>query len=258
MAGAPSRIGLLGDVHAEDGALAVALRFFADAGVDLVAAVGDIVDGPASADRCCALLAEAGAAVVRGNHDRWFAAGTLRELPEATLTLGSGARTFLEALPVMCRFAVSGGDLLLCHGLGNDDMASVALDADAMSIQWNDPLAALLAEDRPLWVLNGHTHRRGVWSYQKLTVVNGGTLLRDHDPCISIVDLARAEVTYVDIEGGSRVGRKETVPLSPPPGAPRSRTTSPPPARTPGTPPPGEGDVSAPPRSAPGRARARR
>jgi predicted phosphodiesterase len=215
----PSRIGLLGDVHAEDEALDLALRVFADAGVDLVAAVGDIVDGPGSADRCCVTLAEAGAAAVRGNHDRWFCAGTMRELTGATLTLGAAARGFLAGLPATRRFAVPGGEVLVCHGLGDEDMASVALDADALSIQWNDPLAALLAEDRPLWVLNGHTHRRGVFRHRKLTVINGGTLLRDHDPCLSIVDLARAEVTYVDIDGGARMGRKQTVPLPPPLGA---------------------------------------
>jgi putative phosphoesterase len=219
VAAPPSRIGLLGDVHAEDEALDLALRVFADEGVDLVVAVGDIVDGPGSADRCCQMLAEAGAAVVRGNHDRWFSAGTMRELTHATLTLGAGARGFLAGLPATRRFAVPGGEVLVCHGLGDDDMASVALDADALSLEWNDPLAALLAEDRPLWVLNGHTHHRGVWSYRKLTVVNGGTLLRGHDPCISIVDLARAEVTYVDVDGGARAGRRERVPLPPPLGA---------------------------------------
>jgi predicted phosphodiesterase len=98
-------------------------------------------------------------------------------------------------------------------------MASVALDADAFSVRWNDPLAALINEDRPLWVLNGHTHRRGVWSYHRLTVINAGTILRSHDPCLSLVDLVRAEVTYLDVDGGRRIGKKETVPLPPPRGA---------------------------------------
>jgi predicted phosphodiesterase len=216
---APSRIGLLGDIHTEDEALELALRVFVDVGADVVMAVGDIVDGPGSADQCCALLAEAGAVVVRGNHERWFSAGTMRELPDATLTLGAQARRFLAGLPATLRFARPSGEILLCHGLGNDDMASVALDADALSIKWNDPLSALLAEDRPLWVLNGHTHRRGVWSYRKLTIINGGTLFRDHEPCFSLVDLVRAEVTYFDVARGTRVGRKETVPLPAPRGA---------------------------------------
>jgi hypothetical protein len=92
------RIGLLGDMHAEDASLSLALRVFADLSVDRVMAVGDIVDGLGSVDRCCALLAEAGAAVVRGNHERWFLAGTMRDLRDATLTVGAEAPGFLAAL----------------------------------------------------------------------------------------------------------------------------------------------------------------
>jgi Calcineurin-like phosphoesterase superfamily domain len=156
---------------------------------------------------------------VRGNHERWLCADTMRDLPDATLTLGAEARAFLAALPATIRFAAPCGEVLVCHGLRGDDMASVALDASASSLQWNEPLAALVDEERPLWVLNGHTHRRGVWSYRRLTVVNGGTLLRKHDPCISIVDIAGAQVTYLDVQEGKRIGRRETVPLPPPRGA---------------------------------------
>jgi putative phosphoesterase len=187
----PTRIGLLGDIHAKDEALELALRVFVDEGADLVMAVGDLVDGPGSADRCCALLAEAGAAVVRGNHERWLSAGTMRDLPDATLTLGAPAHAFVAALPATLRFAVPGGEVLLCHGLGADDMASVAPDAEVSSIRWNDPLAALIAEDRPLWVLNGHTHRRGVWSYRKLTVINGGPCCATTIPA-SLSSISRA------------------------------------------------------------------
>jgi predicted phosphodiesterase len=215
------RIGLIGDIHAEDTSLALALRVLKEAGADRVIAVGDIVDGPGSVDRCCALLAEAGVSVVRGNHDRWLLAGTMRELPYATRALGAEAHAFLAALPVTLRFEVPGGQVLVCHGLGHDDMASVALDTAALSIQHNAPLTALIDEDCPLWVLNGHTHRRGVWSYRKLVVINGGTLFREHEPCFALVDLASSEVTYLDVRPDGRVGRKETVPLPPPRGARR-------------------------------------
>jgi predicted phosphodiesterase len=215
------RIGLLGDIHAEDTALVLALRVFGEAGVDKVMAVGDIVDGRGSADRCCELLAEVSALAVRGNHDRWLLAGSMRDLPDATLALGPEARGFLAALPATLRFAVPGGEALLCHGLDDDDMASVALDADAFALRWNPKLAALVDEDRPLWVLNGHTHRRGVWSYGKLTVINAGTLFREHEPCFAIVDLDRLEVTYIDVVHGDNLGRREVVPLPPPRGARR-------------------------------------
>ncbi|MEP7124264.1 MAG: metallophosphoesterase family protein [Byssovorax sp.] len=221
MASALGRIGLIGDIHAEDATLALALRILADAGADRIMAVGDIVDGRGSVDRCCALLAEAGALVVRGNHERWFLANTMRELPDATLAVGEETRRYLAALPKTLRFEVPGRDVLLCHGLGDDDMASVALDADGFSIRHNPPLAALIEDDRASWVLNGHTHRRGVWSYRRLTVINAGTLFGDHEPCFGLVDLAGAEVTFFEVLSSGRVGRKETVALPPPLGARR-------------------------------------
>jgi predicted phosphodiesterase len=71
-----ARLGLLGDLHAEDAALALALQVFADEGVEQVLSVGDIVDGPGSVERCCELLATAGAAAVRGNHELKLACAT--------------------------------------------------------------------------------------------------------------------------------------------------------------------------------------
>ncbi|MFT3775508.1 MAG: metallophosphoesterase family protein [Minicystis sp.] len=208
------RIGLLGDIHAEDDALAVALRVLRDEGAERIVAVGDIVDGLGSVDRCCALLVEAGAVAVRGNHERWFLAGTMRELPHATMAVGAEARRFLAGLPATVRIEAEGGDILVCHGLGDDDMASVDLRMDPSWMRPNPPLEALLDEERPLRVLNGHTHQRGVWCYGKLAVVNGGTLFRKHEPCFGVVDLGRGEVRYHVIEGG-RVGRVEVVPLPP-------------------------------------------
>jgi predicted phosphodiesterase len=217
----PRRIGLLGDIHAEDSSVALALRALTDAGVDRVMAVGDIVDGPGSVERCCELLAAADATVVRGNHERWLLAGTMRELPLATMTLGAEARAFLAALPTTQRIDVPGGQVLLCHGLDDDDMASVSLDGDALSIRHNLPLERLVDADERLWVLAGHTHRRGVWSYKKLTFINAGTLFRDHEPCFGIVDLTSEEVTYFDLLPGGRIRRQESVPLPPPRGARR-------------------------------------
>jgi predicted phosphodiesterase len=218
MASTLGRIGLIGDIHAEHETLALALRVLADTGADQVLAVGDIVDGRGSVDRCCELLAEAGALTVRGNHERWFLANTMRELPDATLAANVGveARRFLASLPATMRLAVPAGEVLLCHGLGEDDMSSVALDASGLSTRYNPPLEALIDEERPIWVLNGHTHRRGVWSYRRLTVINAGTLYREHQPCFGLVDLAGGEVTFFDVLAGGRLGEKEIVPLPPP------------------------------------------
>jgi predicted phosphodiesterase len=63
------RVGFIGDIHAEDQLLERALDVLASRGVELVAATGDVADGPGSVDRCCSLLQSRGVVVVRGNHD---------------------------------------------------------------------------------------------------------------------------------------------------------------------------------------------
>ena len=205
-----TRIGLLGDIHVEDASLALALRVFRDAGVDRVVSVGDIVDGQGDVDRCCELLVEARALAVRGNHERWFLAGVMRDLPHAHTTVGTRAHRFLASLPPTIRLAGDAGDILVCHGLGDDDMASLDPDALARDLWSNPAMTVLLAEDHPLLVLNGHTHHRHVWTDGRLTIVNGGTLFRRHRPCFALIDLTRGEVTYHDIHAGERVERTET------------------------------------------------
>jgi predicted phosphodiesterase len=213
----PARLGLLGDLHAEDAALDLALRVFADEGVDRVLSVGDVADGRGSVDRCCARLAEVGAAVVRGNHDRWLLAGTMRELPDATLAVGAEARAFLAALPATLRLETCRGALLLCHGVGADDMASADPD-DAYGLRYNEPLQALIEGEEPVVMVHGHTHRRRVWGAGRLAVINAGTLFRYHDPCFAIADLSAWEVTYYDVRDGKRAVRCEATPVPPPRG----------------------------------------
>ncbi len=212
MPSTPTRIGLIGDIHAEHEALDVALRVLGDQGADTLMAVGDIVDGPGSVERCCERLAEVGALAVRGNHERWFLAGTMRELSEATLTVGAEARAFLAALPAVRRFEAKGGEVLLCHGLGDDDMASMD-PTDRWSLVGNPALTGLLADGRPRLVLNGHTHRRLVARTGNLTVVNAGTLYEAHEPCFALVDLGMGTVTYLNLRARGRVAEEAPLQL---------------------------------------------
>jgi predicted phosphodiesterase len=209
-----AKIGVLGDIHAEDASLDVALRFLEDAGVDQVMSVGDIVDGPGSVDRCCERLGRAGVLAVKGNHERWFLAGTMRDLPDATRSLGAEARAFLSALPRTRRFDTAAGPVLLCHGLGEDDMASVAAEDDERTMQWWSPaLASMVHADVPEIVINGHTHRRLMWSFRRVTVINAGTLYREHQPCFMIADLVEREVTWFDLDADHRIIGQKRLPI---------------------------------------------
>jgi predicted phosphodiesterase len=192
------RIGLLGDIHCEDQLLETALKFLQAAGVDLVCAVGDIVDGPGNANRAIELLVEHQVLTIRGNHERWLFAGEMRGLTDANsrFDLNAASWEFLPRLPVQRNLETVAGRALLCHGLAEDDMAGVWPDDSALTLHSNIQLWRLVNSRKYEFLLNGHTHNRMVRSFDHLTIINAGTLYRKHDPCFCIVDFEAGFVRF--------------------------------------------------------------
>jgi len=195
------RIGLIGDVHQEDLALAWALGWLSDERVDLVVCVGDIADGFGDLDACCELLDSHGVVTVRGNHDRWFLAQTLRELPQATPLAAASAETraWLAELPVSVSLETPAGKALICHGTGNDDMIGVKPDDEGYALESNTQLQGLLASGEHRILIAGHTHRPMRRRIGELVLVNAGTLHRDYEPCVGIFDTASLSERFVRI-----------------------------------------------------------
>jgi len=188
---AASRIGLIGDIHAEDEHLATALAHFRAARTHVILAVGDIADGPGDLERCISLLAAADVLAIRGNHDRWFLANQLRNLPDAHTTASAATRAYLAALPATRRIPTTAGRLHLCHGLGDNDMARLLPDDTGYALEANTDLHTLLAARHPL-VVCGHTHRRMIRTFDTTIVLNPGTLFREHEPGFMVLDTAAA------------------------------------------------------------------
>ncbi len=200
------RLGLIGDIHCEDTRLAAGLEFFAELGVDGICAVGDIVDGYGNPDRCIELLAEHDVMTVAGNHERWILAGVMRELDDATsLTdLSPESREWLSSLPRTRHLSTTLGSVLLCHGLGEDDMKGVRPEDHGYALETNDALSLLLQRGERL-VINGHTHRRMLRTISGLTIVNAGTLARGWGPCFGVLDLNEHSVSFYDVSEGGEI-----------------------------------------------------
>lgn len=194
-----SLVAAIGDIHEEDVLLQHVLEFLVPIAPDVIVAVGDIVDGPGDGGaRCCELLADRGVEVVRGNHDRW--------LLEEAATWSEDARNasivvdFLEALPAIREYQTELGKILLCHGLGPHDMNRLLPDDYGYALESNDELQKLLRSKEYRYVVNGHTHHRMVRDFGGVTVINTGTLRRDHDSCFAILDFGARIVTFYDID----------------------------------------------------------
>jgi len=195
------RLGLIGDVHAEDEALKIVLDDFGRRDVDAILCVGDIADGSGDVNRTCALLEEHRVLTVAGNHDRWLLSDEQRDCPGATPAklLNARSRTFLDALPTTLRLATARGPLLLCHGIGDDDMAAVKPDHLRHDLERNEALKRLLAGPPYDLMVNGHTHRAMVRRVRHLTIVNAGTLHRNDERRASILDTRAETVTFFDV-----------------------------------------------------------
>ena len=202
-----ARIGLIGDVHAEPERLAAALEHLASRSVDAVLCTGDVADGHGCVNQCCELLEAADVLCVAGNHERWILADRVRHIPHAHAAGGltERARTFLDALPRTRRLPTVRGPLLLCHGVGERDHAKVWPGSPRMATERSALLDALIAQDQVRLVVNGHVHYRMILDFDALTLINAGTLRRDHRPGFLELDLDAGELLFLGFDGSDRV-----------------------------------------------------
>lgn len=189
------RIGLLGDVHADDVMLARALHLLMKRRVDKILCTGDLADGPGSLDRCCQLLIEHEVHAVRGNHDRWLIEGMYRASGNATqpADIHQTTREYVAALPPTMTIATPAGPLLLCHGLGEDDLFRLpeATPQPEVAARLDD---FVCTTDVKL-VVNGHVHRAFARAWHDMVFVNAGTVSRRFGPAALVLDLAAGWVT---------------------------------------------------------------
>jgi predicted phosphodiesterase len=207
------RLGLIGDVHTEDALLASVLRFLEQQALDAIACTGDISDGGGDVDRSCSLLRDHGVLTVSGNHDRWLLAGDHASIRDATRDASPDTRAFLAGLPETISLPTPRGGALLCHGVGEDDMAVLRPDTRGYALGVIPELRELMLDPSVSYMLGGHTHQSMVRKFVGVTVVNAGTLHRRYSPGFCIVDFAAEEVAYYLCSGDEvHLGHTEPLP----------------------------------------------
>ena len=207
----PSRIGLIGDVHQEHERLRRLLSYFEQQRVDLALCVGDLADGVGDLGNCIELLKASAVDCVLGNHDRWLLRGTMRDLPDAipVSALRDHDRSFLSSLPKMRTYHTRLGRLMLCHGMGDDDMGGLLADDEGYALESNFELQELIVPGRYGVVVAGHTHRAMVRRLNETLFVNPGTLRGDHGASSAMLDLDREQVEFLSVQAsGVDVGER--------------------------------------------------
>nr|WP_211114242.1 metallophosphoesterase family protein [Azospirillum rugosum] len=162
----------MSDIHANLEALQAVLGAIAEEGVDRLVCLGDIVGYNTDPGACVALLRDAGALCVAGNHDRavtrqigmdGFSARAIRAVFWTRRHLAPDDTAWLSALPLK---AAVEGQLVAVHGALHPDIGCelVRLDGDG---ERRLSFAALAAHPSGARVCAyGHTHRLGVHEYR--------------------------------------------------------------------------------------------
>lgn len=162
------RIGILSDIHANLEALRATLGDLERAGVDRIVCLGDIVGYNTDPSACIALLREAGALCIAGNHDRavtrqiptdGFSVRAIRAVSWTRKRLSAEEIAWLAALPLK---AALDDQLVVVHGALHVDRGCelVRLDSDDRRLL---TARALLEHPSGARVCAfGHTHRLGV------------------------------------------------------------------------------------------------
>jgi putative phosphoesterase len=201
------RLGVIGDLHAEDRRLARVFDWLAGAGVDAIVCTGDVADGRGCVDRSCRLLQEAGVVVVSGNHDRWLLQDRVRHVPDAHRLHALEERSidFLRSLPRSAELETVAGRLLLCHGVGENDLGKVWPGTARSPIERSAELDALIEAGRYRFLVNGHLHYRVLIDFHDLLLMNAGTLKGPYAG-FSIMDFEHDQVTAfgLDDDGAPR------------------------------------------------------
>jgi len=192
-------IAAIGDVHAEDELLDRALEFCRER-VESTFCVGDIVDGSGDVNRCCKLLRENNVSSVRGNHERWLLKNEMRLFADVHYPedIEKENLQWLRRLPSTLVFQSVRGSVLLCHGMGEDDMKTLLPTDRDHALSSNKELTKILRENKYRYVIKGHSHRRMVRRIDDVTFINAGTLLQKHGPGFCIIDFGQQKVQFFD------------------------------------------------------------
>jgi putative phosphoesterase len=207
--------GVIGDIHGEAELLEAILGFLVPQKLDILLCTGDIVTGEGDVNRSCELLKNAGVLCVRGNHDRWFLQRTTPaheyDVPEEDVAPESKA--YIASLPVMREFETAAGQTLLCHGLGDDDMAGVWPGDTGYAIESNHRLHALVMQADYKIIINGHTHQPMARTIEGLTILNAGTLRQSDGSDFFTVDFAAGSVQFYKISPEGQISAQRPTPV---------------------------------------------
>ena len=199
----PLKLGIIGDVHAEHRRLALALENLRSQNITHIACTGDLSDGKGDLDETVEILIKHNVATVAGNHDRWLLTDRSRHVANAhdRAHLKNKTLNYLESLPKTRSMTLGTQDFLLCHGMGDQDLAKIWPGTERMPVERSSRLDDIIDQGRFSWVINGHVHFQSVIPFETTILINAGTLAGNRWPGFLVLDVESQTIDVVSLVG---------------------------------------------------------
>jgi len=210
-----NRIGIIGDIHCQDKKLEIAIAFL-KANTDGILCVGDIVDGLGDCNRCIDLLKRNEVITVKGNHEKWIIKSEMRDIAGATRIKDLSAESieYIRSLKDEIEIEENTTKMLLCHGIGKNDMACIKPEDYGYGLECNDALWDLIASNKYSIMIGGHTHEEMVRKIDRLTIINPGSMDKNDGSNFAIMDLIKNNVDFYLIKNKKEVSKIKQLEIS--------------------------------------------
>jgi putative phosphoesterase len=203
-----NKIGIIRDIHCQDKKLEIAIDFL-KTNTDGILCVGDIVDGLGDCNRCIGLLIRNKIIAVKGNHEKWIIKGEMRDMVGATRIEDLSAENieYIKNLKDEIEIEENTTKMLLCHGIGKNDMACIKPDDYGYGLQCNDVLWDYIARSKYSIMIGGHTHEEMVRKIDGLTLINPGSMDKNNGSNFAIIDLFRNSVDFYSVDNQKEISK---------------------------------------------------
>lgn len=178
-----NNIGVIGDIHGQSNLLQKSINFLQSKNLEIYC-TGDIPGKGPEIDECVNILMNNNIPTIKGNHDDWLQKGQCSD----------SSFEYIKNLPYTMTKKTERGNILFCHGIGENYMKKINPDDYGYAIESNYELHTVIDSKKYYLMINGHSHKKMARTINGFHIINAGALV--HNPGFIIVDPIHLHIEF--------------------------------------------------------------
>ena len=189
------KIGLIGDIPANDLLLEKAADFLSQKQIPIFC-TGDLPGEAGNVSRCIEILKKNNIQTVFGKHDEWL---------EKSDNYTDEDFSFIKTLEQTKEFDTAAGPVLLCHGIGKNNMSKINPDDFGYAIESNYDFQRIAMQGKYKIILNGHSHKKIVKKVYYIVIINAGSLVNEHGAGFLEIDFKKRKTVFYSFDDQNNI-----------------------------------------------------